>query len=98
MLPEELLGIVRAIEGLTVGVVARSSMITADDEMRAAVVLADDAVPDRLARSTHAHGKGKHGELHGSVGILREQQLVAAHAREVVHVARLGHANGRMKK
>ncbi len=98
VLLEELLGVVRTVEGLAVGVVARSGMVAADDEMRAAVVLADDAVPDRLARSAHAHGKGKHGQLHRCLRILREQQLVATHAREVIHVARLGHANGRMKK
>jgi hypothetical protein len=32
-------------------------MVAADDEMGQAVVAADDAVPDRLARAGHAHGK-----------------------------------------
>jgi hypothetical protein len=50
VLCDELLRIVRTVERLAVGAVARAGVIAADDEVRTAVVLADDRVPQRLAR------------------------------------------------
>ena len=52
---ENLLRLVRTVERLTVGVFARTGMIATHDEVRAAMVLADDRVPNSLARSAHAH-------------------------------------------
>ena len=93
---EEFLRIVGAVEVLTVGIFSRTGMVAADDEVGAAVILANQAVPDGFARSAHAHGERQHGELHGAVRIFREQQLVAAGADEIIDVAGLGHADGRM--
>ena len=56
VLLEEFLGVVGAVEGLAVRVFSRSGMVAADDEVGAAVVLANQAVPDRFARAAHAHG------------------------------------------
>ena len=44
MLPQQLLGVVRAVERLALRVVARTGVVAADDEVGAAVVLADDRV------------------------------------------------------
>ncbi len=48
--------IVRAIEVFASTVFARSGMVTAHYEVRSAVVLADDGVPDCFSWSAHAHG------------------------------------------
>ena len=55
VLLHELLRVVRAVERLAVAVVAGAGVIAADDEVRAAVVLADDRVPHGFARAAHAH-------------------------------------------
>src|SRR5450631_431582 len=93
MLLEQFLSVVRAVEVLAVRIFSRTGMIAADDEVRAAVVLAYQAVPNRLARSAHAHGQRQHGEFDRAVRVLREQQLVAAGAHEIIDVARLGHTD-----
>ena len=68
-------------------------MVAADDQVGAAVVLADDRVPDRLARAGHAHRQRQQAERGGLLGIVVQQLLVAAHAGEMVDVAGLGHAD-----
>ena len=92
---EQLLGVVGAVERLALRVVAGAGMVAADDEVGAAVVLADERVPDRLARAAHAHRERQQRELDRPLRILGEQRLVAAHAGVVVDVARLGHAHRR---
>ena len=71
-------------------------MVAANDEMGAAVVLADQPVPDRLARAGHAHGEVQ--ERHGGRGrrVFVEHRLIAAHAREMVHIAGFGQADDRV--
>ena len=69
-----------------------------DDEVGAAVVLANQRVPDGFARSAHAHGEGDQGELGGAGRIFADEQLVAADAGEVIDVAGLGHADDRMNE
>src|ERR1039458_5271821 len=96
VLLKSFLGLVGTIEGLAVGVFARAGVIAAHDEVGAAVVLANQGVPDRFARSTHAHGKRQERELLRSLWILRAQQLVAAHAGVVVHVSGLRHSDDGM--
>jgi hypothetical protein len=68
-------------------------VVAADDHVGAAVVLADQAVPDGLARAGHAHREVQKAHRRGGRGILVEHRLVAAHAGEMVDVARLGHAD-----
>ena len=96
VLLEQLLCFVRPIEWLAVGIIAWPGVVAADDQVRAAMVFTDQSVPDRFARSAHPHRQRKHGKLHGSRRIFRDQQLVATHAREVVHVTRLCHSDRRM--
>ena len=93
MLLKQFLGVIRTVEVLAVGIFSGTGMIAADDEMRAAMIFANQAVPHCFTRSAHAHGERQHGELDRAVGILREQQLVTAGADEIIDVARLGHAD-----
>ena len=96
VLLDELLGIVRAVERLAALVLAGAGVVAADDEVRAAVVLADDGVPDGFARAAHSHREREERE-HGRVlRVVRHERLVAADARVVVDVARLGHADDRV--
>ena len=61
-------------------VVADTRVVAADDEVRAAVVLADQRVEDRLARPGVAHGRGVDREQHPFRGVVvLDQGLVAAH-------------------
>ncbi len=96
VLLEEFLRLVRAVKRLAVGVLARTGMVAAHDQVRAAMILADQRVPDRLARSTHTHGKREERELLRPLRVLRTQQLIATHARVVVHIAGLGHTDHRV--
>ena len=96
MLTEQILRIVRTVKILTLGVLAGASVIAADDEMRAAVVLADQPMPHGLARPGHAHGKVQKAHCRGGLGILVQNGLVAPNAGEVVHVAGFGHTDDRM--
>ena len=93
MLLEQFLGVVRTVEVLAVGILSWTGMVAAHDEVRAPMVFSYQAVPHRFARSAHAHGERQHGELDRALRILREQQLIAAGADEIIHVARLGHAD-----
>ena len=54
---EDELRVVRAV------IIADARVISPDDEVRAAVILPDDRVEDRLARPGVAHRRGHHGEL-----------------------------------
>ena len=63
VLLHELLGVVRSVERLAVGVLAGAGVVAADDEVRAAVVLADDRVPDRFARAAHPHRQRQERQL-----------------------------------
>ena len=98
MLAEQFLGLVRAVERLAVAVIARAGVIAADDEVRAAVVLADDGVPQRFARPAHAHGQVQQAQRAWSAPGTAPALLVAAHAGEVVDVAGLGHAHHRVNQ
>ena len=98
MFGEQLLRVVRPVKRIAVFVVARTGVIATDDKMRAAVVLANDGVPQRFARTTHAHGKVQQAQLGGLLRILLEHVLVTAHAREMINVAGLGHADHRLNQ
>ncbi len=96
VLVHELLGVVGAVERLAVRVVAGTGVVAADDEVRAAVVLADDGVPHGLAGAGHAHGQVQQRERGGLLGVGLEHVLVAAHAGVVIDVAGLGEAHHRV--
>ena len=71
-------------------------MVAADDQVRAPVVLADDRVPDRLSRPGHAHRERQERKTRRARFVSRQDGLVAADTRVVVHVARLCHADDRV--
>ena len=57
MLAKQILRIIGPVKILTLRVRTGARMIATHDEMRAAVVFADQTVPNRLARASHAHRK-----------------------------------------
>src|ERR1700694_2380769 len=57
MLLEEFLSIVGTVEVLAVCVFSRTSMIAANDKVRAAVIFTNQDVPYRFARSAHPHAE-----------------------------------------
>ena len=73
-------------------------MIASHDHVGAAVILADDRVPQRLAGPAHTHGEVQQAQRGGLFGILLQNVLIAAHAGEVVDVARFGHADHRVNQ
>src|ERR671919_2721394 len=77
---EDVLGVVVAVEWSAARVLARTSVVAAYDEVRAAVVLAADGVEDRLTRSTVAHCRWEDGEHRPVLWIVALQdRLVGAH-------------------
>ena len=97
VLAHRLLGGIGRVERLAGRVVAGPGVVAADDEVGAAVVAADDRVQQHLARPGHAHGQGQQAEHHGArLVVVVDQGAIATHARVVVHVARLGHADDRV--
>src|SRR5579885_663693 len=70
ILQYEFLRVVWTIEWLAVGSLARTGMITPDNEMGAPEILADDGVPDRVARTGHAHRQRQQRKLHHACGIV----------------------------
>ncbi len=93
---QQLLRGVRRIDRGAVAVGAGTGMIAADDEVGAAVVLADDRVPDGLARSGHPHRQREQAEHRRLLGVELEDVLVAADPGEMVDVPRLGGADHRV--
>ena len=78
-------------------VVADPRVVAADDEVRAAVVLAADRVPDRLARAGVAH-RGREGRDEHAVGgvVVLDQHAVALDARRGRDVVALRVADERV--
>lgn len=96
VLLDRILRIVRAVKVDALGVLSRTSVITAHNEVGSTVILADDSVPDGLAGTAHAHGKGQETQHGHAIGVARQQRLVYADAGEVVDVAGLGQADNRV--
>ena len=93
VLRDQVLRIVRAVVVLAVLVLSRTGVVTTDDEVGGAVVLADNGVPDGLAGTGHAHGQGQQGQGGHAVGVARQQSLVDADTGEVVDVTGLSHTH-----
>src|SRR5215831_6957745 len=81
------------IKWLSVGVLTWSGVITSHDHVGAPVILANQPVPNRFPWSAHAHGKRQQGKFCSSMGVLREQPLVATDPCKIIDVAKLGHSN-----
>ena len=67
-------------------------------KVAAAVILADEGVPERLARPGHPHGQIEQAERRGLFGVGFQQVFVAAHPRIVVDIAGPGRAHRRMNE
>jgi hypothetical protein len=93
VLLDGVLCIVRAVEVNALGVLARTSVVTANNEVGRTVVLADDGVPDGLAGTAHTHSEGQQGEDSHAVGVAGHQRLVDTDTGEVVNVTGLGEAD-----
>jgi hypothetical protein len=90
VLLDGVLGIVRAVEVLTLGVGTRTSVVTADNEVGGTMVLTDDGVPDGLTGTTHTHSQTEQTQNGHAVGVTGEESLVGADTGEVVNVTGLG--------
>lgn len=82
-----MLRIVRAVEINTLGVLARTSVVTSNDEVCGSVILADDSVPNGFAGTGHAHSKGQQTDDSHAIGITGQESLVYTDTGEVVDVA-----------
>ena len=98
VLAQQVLGVIRTVERLPMRIAAGTGVVTPHDEMGAPVVFSDDRVPDRFTRSAHPHRQRQQRQHGGVSGILRQQRLVAAYARVVVDVTRLGHTDHRVNE
>jgi hypothetical protein len=83
------LSIVGAVEVDAFRVATRSSVITTNNEVGSAMILADDGMPDSFAGTCHAHSEGKQTENSHSVGVTRKESLVDTDTSEVINVTRL---------
>mmetsp|Transcript_19342 Transcript_19342/g.43698 ORF Transcript_19342/g.43698 Transcript_19342/m.43698 type:complete len:458 (-) Transcript_19342:75-1448(-) len=90
----ELLGIVCAVEVLAIEAGLAAGHVSADDEVRAAVVLADDHVLHRLAGARHVHRVGQVGPVDAGVLRLLLQHLIGLVPYHAGDVVRLGGAAG----
>ena len=90
--------VVRAVEVFSGAVFAGAGVVAADDEVRGAVVFADDGVPDCFSGPAHAHCKGEETEDCHAIGVAGEEGLIDTHAGEVVDVAGFCEADYRVDK
>src|SRR5215203_2975373 len=98
-LVEDVLGFVVPVEGIALRVLARSGVVAAHDEVRAAVVLAADRVEDRLAGPPVAHGRREDRQHRSVLGIVALQdRLVGAHPDVGRDVRGAGLANERVQE
>ena len=93
ILLEQRLRVIGAVEIDALAVLAGAGVVAADDEMGDAVVLADQPVPDRLARARHAHRQVQKAHRGGRLRVLVQHRLIAAHPGEVIDIARFRHAD-----
>lgn len=90
VLLDGVLGIVGTVEVLTLGVGARTGVVTTDNEVGGTMVLTDDGVPDGLTGTTHTHGQAEQTQNGHAVGVAGQESLVGADTGEVVNVTGLG--------
>lgn len=96
VLLDGVLGVVGPVPVDALAVLAGPGVVAPHDEVRRAVVLADDGVPDGLAGPAHAHGEGQQAQHRHPVRVSRQKRLVHAHPREVVDVSGLGQTHDRV--
>ena len=96
VLLDGVLGVIGTVKVDALGVLARASVVTSDDEVSGTVVLTDDGVPDSLTGATHSHGEGQKAQDGHSVGVSREQGLVHSDTGEVIDITGLGQSDDGM--
>src|SRR6266571_6064828 len=64
--------------------------------MRAAVVFADQSVPNCFSWSPHSHGKRQQRKFCRARRKLRQYELITADARKVIYITRSSDSDGRM--
>jgi hypothetical protein len=89
VLLNRVLCVIGAVEIDTLRVLARSGMITSNNEVGSTVILADNGVPNGFARTTHAHGEGQQTDDSHAIGVSWKERLVDADTGKVVDVSRL---------
>ena len=90
----EILGLVGAVEVVAAEARLTAGHVAANDEVGAAVVLADDHVLERLARTRHVHRVGQVGPADAGVVHLRGEPFVGLEAHLAGNVIVLGWATG----
>ncbi|GBC80041.1 hypothetical protein HRbin09_01269 [bacterium HR09] len=93
MFLDQLLGRVGVVKRHSLGVCAGAGVIAPDDEVGAAVVLADNGVPKGFPRPGHTHGQRQKRKGSHAGRVMGEQGLVTPHPGVVVHVPRFGHSH-----
>lgn len=93
---DEFLCVVGAVVALAGTGVSGAGVVAADDEVSAAVVGADQGVPQGFPGAGHAHGQVQKRQGGGLLGVALEDVLVAAHPSEMVDVVGLGAAHHRV--
>lgn len=93
VLLNQVLRVVWTVDILAMSVLSWTSVVTTDDEVGSTVVLADNGVPESLARTTHAHSQREKTENGHAVRVARKKSLVDTDTSEVVNVTWLGETN-----
>ena len=89
----QVLRVIRAIKWISVTVITRTGMVAPHDKVCAAIVLANDGVPQRFTWPTKAHSQVEQAQSSGLFRVLFQHMFITAHTREVINITRLGHAN-----
>lgn len=87
------LGVVGPVEFFAFAVLAWAGVVAADDEVRCAIVLADDGMPDGFAGAAHSHGEWEEAKNCHAVRVSWKEGLVDANTGEVIDVSWFCEAN-----
>lgn len=93
VLCHQLLGVVGAVKVLTRGALA-ACVVTADNKVGGAVVLADNGMPQRLAGSRHAHRERQQAQKHATLLVVwRRREHLQLGGGQPARLARLARPN-----
>lgn len=98
VLANQVLGVVMTVEVLSLGVLSRSSMITADDEVSRSKVFANNGMPEGFTGSSHAHGERKKCEVTHSIRVFLHDSLVYTDTGIMIDVTRFCETNNGMNE
>lgn len=89
-LGNELLGVVRTIEVLTLRVLTGTGVVSTDNEVGRTKVLSDNGVPDSLPGTSHPHSEGQESKVGHTLGIRGHESLVSSDTSVVINISGLG--------